>query len=233
MVEFFEEMRWANAGWYTAHPFDELSDDDLARLARQAGMTLDELRQCAAGPHVETTCPLCGQPSTHLVSCKGCGGDAWGFDLEAAHGDDAQAQLQEQLRQALVHAPGLDAAGEQIRHAVQHAYNLGGCMVCSTCWFHTLPTQAYLSCPLHLFGEHVFGIEGALPDGLTLALLNAGHHDKDQVKQLIGEWLRSLWAHWTETWNTLPAGPEHDAIAHWRAAILHAALYAKPGEATR
>ncbi|MBN1889172.1 MAG: hypothetical protein JW850_14360, partial [Thermoflexales bacterium] len=94
----------------------------------------------------------------------------------------------------------------------------------------TLPTQAYLSCPLYLLGERALGIEGALPSELLLAILNAGHHDRSRVKQIIGGWIYSLWAHWTTTWNTLPSGPERDAVAAWRAAILHAALTARPDE---
>ncbi|MBN1886460.1 MAG: hypothetical protein JW850_00655, partial [Thermoflexales bacterium] len=95
MLNFFETMYRANVDWYIANPISRLSGDELARLAHQLGTTPDELRQTAASSHIETTCPLCGQPSTHLVSCKGCGGNAWGYELEVVHGDDAQAQLQE------------------------------------------------------------------------------------------------------------------------------------------
>lgn len=78
VFEWFEYMRRANADWYTANPLEQLSEEDLARLADEAGMTVEELREHITKPHVEMTCPLCDQPSIHLVNCTGCGKEARG-----------------------------------------------------------------------------------------------------------------------------------------------------------
>ncbi len=44
-MDLFATMRWNNAGWYTANPLETMTDEQLARLAGQVGMTLGD---CAA-----------------------------------------------------------------------------------------------------------------------------------------------------------------------------------------
>ena len=93
-MSFFDSMRRANIDFYTASPLEFLSQQQLAELADQQGMTVAELQEHLATPHVEMTCPLCGRASTHLVGCKGCGGDAFGFEMEEAYGAAAKPRLQ-------------------------------------------------------------------------------------------------------------------------------------------
>lgn len=80
-MNFFESLRRANIDFYTAHPLEQFSDAELEQLAQQQGLTVAELKTQMTTPQVEMTCPLCGKASTHLTMCKGCGGDAWGFEL--------------------------------------------------------------------------------------------------------------------------------------------------------
>lgn len=219
-MNFFESMRRANTDFYTANPLEFLSDDQLQELAEQNGMTVAELKQSMSTPHQEMTCPLCGRPSTHVVMCKGCGGDSWGFELELAHGEDAIQRLRDGLAVTLQSRPqpaAVEWQPDQVQHAAQHAYQGGGCMVCADCWHHTLPADAYAICPLYLHSERILKSDLRVPfQSLFLAVLN-GEQPRD--------WVQRVFIHWTQSWNT--AGETPDAaqtIAAWRATLLHGAL---------
>jgi hypothetical protein len=186
VLPFFEEIRWANADWYTANPLEQMSEDKLAELAKDANMTVEELRQHLATPHVEATCPLCGQPQTHLVGCKGCGRESWGWEFEEVYGQDARLQLRERLQAVLNDAEklaeklppneqrpafsGQAFSGEQVQYAARKAYGYGSCMICAECWRHTLPGEAYLTCPLKLLSERVLEPH-RLPQSLLMAII--------------------------------------------------------------
>jgi hypothetical protein len=196
-----------------------LSDEQIAQLAANTGMTPDEFRQYVTTPHAEMTCPLCGQPSTHLVNCKGCGGDAWGWEFEAAYGEGSQDQLRQWLQSALAEL----GAGERAQIAAQHAYQFGGCSVCAVCWHHTLPADAFETCPLKLFADRLV-TPHQFPTGLMAALLDVPHQDKPRALQVIEQWIHDVYAHWTDHWNTVMESESHQAIADWRHGIIHAAL---------
>jgi hypothetical protein len=125
IIQFFEYIRWANAEFYTAHPLEQLSEAELAHLAQQHGLTVEDLRAQLTTPSEQLTCPLCGQPSTHLVNCHGCGGDAFGGEWVLAHGEDLHQRLRAGLKTALDQPPDFSPA--QIEAAIGHAYQWGGC----------------------------------------------------------------------------------------------------------
>jgi len=221
-VDIFTQMRWDNADWYTASPLAALSDDQLSEMARSAGMTVEELRQYLSTPHVEMTCPLCGQPQTHLTSCKGCGGDAWGWEWQEAHGEDAADRVRLHLHMSLSEIEG--AAGERLQHAIKHAYCWGGCMVCAECWRNVVvQPDANLTCPIALVAEHVLEAR-VIPSGMFLAAITATDRER-----AAGEWLEAVGTRWTETWNTVPEGAEREAVTAWRRALLKAAFNVLPG----
>jgi hypothetical protein len=226
MHAIFEEMRRANADWYTAGPLETLTDKQLAGLAEEAEMTVEELRRHLATAHIEMSCPLCGQPQTHLVGCKGCGGGAWDGEFETAHGEDAADQLRQHVRVFLIQAAGVSR--DQVHHAVKHAYAWGGCQVCPNCWHNTLPYDAYLTCPLNLVSERRLH-PLHLPQGL---LIQVAHHleARQEREEAIRHWLEATWRRWTEVWNTVPEGPERNAVAEWRSTLLHAAFMDDPPE---
>ncbi len=237
VLPFFEEMRWANADWYTASPLEQMSEEKLAELAGEADMTVEKSRQHLATPHVEAACPLCGQPQTHLIGCKGCGSGAWGWEFEEVYGKDARPQLRERLQVVLNGAeklaeklpPGeqLPAfsgeafSSEQIQYAARHAYSFGSCMVCAECWRHTLPGEAYQTCPLKLLSEPV--LEPSRPPHSLLMAIMFSRPEEDR-RQVVAEWIDATWTRWTETWNTVAEPEARKTIANWRAVILYAAL---------
>ena len=218
-MNIFEDMRRANTDFYVAHPLTFLEKEQLAALAEAHGMTVDELKAHLMQPRIESTCPLCGRPSTHLVQCKGCGGGSWGFEMEEAYGHD----VIERLRQGLTVT--LQTAGQtvavtweerQIQHAVQHAYQMSGCMVCPACWEHTLAYDAYQHCPLFLLTERITA-HSSIPFQSMLAALISGEQP--------AVWVKRIFRHWCEIWNTAYATEaEKTAIATWRATLLHGAL---------
>jgi hypothetical protein len=215
-MDMFEYIRLTNADWYTANPIDQMSDEELAPYAQQAGLTVQELRQLAKQPQVTMTCPLCGRPSTHLVRCKGCGGGAWGGEFEMAHGEQARARIRQALKKALEEdGERGNFTAEQIEHAVRQAYQWGGCMVCPECWRHTLPRDAYLTCPLKLLADET--LEPAqLPTGLMFVLISSPENEAEAVKS----WFLGAWNHWLDFWNTVADPAERQAIAGWRSLIL-------------
>ena len=239
-MRIFDEMRRQLADFYTANPADTLSPEQLAEMARQAGVTVEAVIRDLRTPKVTLTCPLCGQPQTHLVTCKGCGGNAWGDEFQEVHGREAVNRLRRPLRLFLVRAEG--AAQNQVHHALRRTYVSGGCLVCPACWRDTsLEWEAYLTCPLRLVYEKVLiGSYHSL-----VLLLGSEGQDHDETIRL---WLDALWARWAagahqrgpglsepalvgpdgRTWVTIPEANE--AVIEWRAALLHAALMDKPPE---
>lgn len=172
---------------------------------------------------------MCGQPQTHLTGCKGCGSDAWSWEFEEVHGEDAADRLRERLRECLSQAEGI--AGDRVPHAVKHAYGMGGCLVCADCWRNVIAQpDAHLSCPLVLISERLLSPH-RLPSGLLMAVL--GEEMREDKQQAIREWLEMIWVRWTETWNTVPEGPERQAVATWRAALLNGAFALDKGESER
>lgn len=226
-MQLFEYNRWAKSDWYTANPLEQLSPEQLADLAAQQNMTVDELKRLMTTPHATMTCPLCGQASTHLVQCKGCGGGSWSYDLEMAHGEDAIERLRQGLSVTLSTTPtgGEPLAKEAVQHAVSHAYQHSGCMVCTACWQHTLRSDIYTTCPLYLHSARILNTDRSIPfQALLLAVLDG---------EKAHDWVRRVFAYWTQHWNTRGETPEEKkAIAYWRAALLHGAL-GKPEEFLR
>jgi hypothetical protein len=227
-MNLFESMRRANIDFYTANPLAFLSDEQLQELAQYNGMTVEELKQHLSTSHPEMTCPLCGRPSTHLVMCKGCGSDSWGYELELAHSADAIQRLRDGLAvtlQTQPKPPGIELNPEQVQYAVSHAYQSGGCMLCADCWHHTLPADAYAICPLYLHAERFLETTRQVPFlSLFLAVLHG-----EQPR----EWMRRIFIHWTQSWNTAGETPAAtQAIAIWRSLLLHSAL-GRPAEFTR
>lgn len=219
-MSLFESIRRANIDFYTASPLEFLSQQQLEDLAQREGTTVEELREYLSQPHPEMTCPLCGRASTHLVGCKGCGGDAFGFDMEQVYGADATTNLRDALAVTL-HAKGesqeVEWQEDQIHYAVEHAYQLGGCMICATCFHHTLPYDAFQTCPIYLHHERTLETTRSIPfQALLRALLNG-----EQARA----WVARVFQHWCEIWNTgYSSAEEKQAIAAWRATILHGAL---------
>ncbi len=222
-LPLFEEMRRASADWYTVNPLETLTEEQLTNLADQVGMTVEELRQRMTTPHVEATCPLCGRPQTHLVGCKGCGGNAWGWEWVEAHGEGFADQLRRRLREFLVKADGITQA--QVHHAIKHAYVMGGCMVCTGCWHNTLPHDADLTCPLNLVSERMLS-PFRLPQGAVMAMIV--QETPEGWYQAVERWANEVWDRWVKVWNTVPEGPEREAVATWRAGLLCAALAKSP-----
>jgi hypothetical protein len=228
MVTIFEDMRRADADWYTAGPLETLSEAQLAALATESGMSVEELRRHLATPHIEMSCPLCGRPSTHLIGCKGCGGDAWAGEFDMLYGEDARKRLRRHVRKFLDGADGVTS--EQVEHAVRHAYDWGGCSICATCWQHTLPSDACQICPLKLAADRQLASAAFQKLPHALILIFAGSGSPQERRQAVGRWLDRAWQHWTEHWNTLPEGQERVQVKAWRAALLHAAFRDDPIE---
>jgi hypothetical protein len=224
-LPIFEEMRRANADFYTANPLENLNDEQLVALAEQAGMTIEELRLHLTTPHIEMSCPLCGRPQTHLVGCKGCGGDAWGWEWEECYGEDAANRVRQRLREFLVRAEGVTQ--NQVHQAVKHAYTWGGCQVCVECWHNTLPGEHFLTCPLNLAAERALYPDRPLPNALIFAVCYIEDEEERVTAGL--EWIEAVRARWVEHWNTAPK-EEWAAVAEWRTALLWAAFIDEPAE---
>lgn len=213
---FLEEERWKNADFLTAPPYAHLSDEDLARLAAQEGVTVAELLKRLATPTIANTCPLCGRPQTHTNMCKGCGGGAWGWEFEEAYGEEAIEQMRTRLREVLSQIEWVSQ--EQAEQSARHAYTYGGCQICAECWRNTLPYDAYETCPLRVLGQATVA-PGWIPEPLLMAALEA---PRGRGKTIARQWVEATRLYWTEAWNTV-AGPEREAVARWRASILKGA----------
>jgi hypothetical protein len=232
IFDLFEDMRRANADWYTANLADSLGDEELAELASHCGMTVEEMRAYLRTPRVEATCPLCGEPQTHLIRCTGCGGDAWGWEWEMVEGEDFANQLRGRLHKALTDFAGAEVeaefTGAAIAAAVRAAYVMGGCTVCAECWNHTLPYEAFETCPLKLFGDKALCSRPEIGWPLKWFVLAGCWEDDRQApeewRRMLHEWLDSVRVHWLEHWNTLSDEATRQRVAAWRLAILEAAF---------
>jgi hypothetical protein len=222
-IQFFEYIRWTNADFYTAHPLAQLSEAELAHLAEQNGLTVTELRTQMTTPSEKLTCPLCGQPATHLVNCGGCGGDAFGAEwLDASrHGEDLHQRLRTGLKTALSQPPetGPSFSPAQIEAAPGHAYQWGGCHICASCWHHTLPADAYQTCPHNLQADRTFAPDQP-PAEIMVAVFTA--KTPEARAAAVKTWLEAAWQRWTIVWNTTADAPVREAIAAWRHPLLAA-----------
>ena len=229
MFEMFEDMRRANEDFYTVNPLTNLDEETLARLAAESGMTVEELRKQMNTPHIEMTCPLCGQPSTHLVNCKGCGGDAFGGEFVLAYGEDVHARMKATFKAALTNEAhraemqeqfGMlpEISLEQVDYATNHAYAWGGCMICANCWHHTLPVQAYQTCPINLLGNQAID---ETPTWAVVDIMMQFNRDEEEERNAaVMEFIRASWARWTVIWNTVADQEERLAVAFWRHLLL-------------
>ena len=231
VFHLFEDARRANAAWYTQNPLEAMTDEELAATITRLGLdkTVAELRAEATTPHLEMTCALCGRPQAHLVSCPGCGRDAWGWEWEMVKGgmpmdavnpsDHAANRLRTLTRSALL---TLGFSEAQVEHGLKHAWQWGGCMICAECWQHTLPVEAYQICPLNLISEGRYNPR-AVPAFLwpLFAQIRAQKDHPAAQERLILEELSRIAAHWLENWNTAPE-PERAQVALWRTGLLMA-----------
>jgi len=230
IFHLFEQARRANAEWYTQNPLDAMSDEELAATITRLGLdkTVAELRAEATTPHLEMTCALCGRPQTHLISCPGCGRDAWGWEWEKVNGGAISAETpttQAANRLRAYTRPALLTLGipeTQVEHGLKHAWQWGGCMICAECWQHTLPAEAYQICLLNLISEGTYNPR-AVPAFLW-PLFDQMVCQKDNPaaqERLIRDELARIAAHWLENWNTAPE-PDRAQVALWRTGLLMA-----------
>ena len=225
MFTLFEEIYRANADQYTAHPLAGMSNEELAALIQQHNLSLSvaQFRQQITTPSVALTCALCGLPQSHLVNCKGCGGDAWGWDLEMAHGPEATNLVRQRMQSALAGGP---FSQDQIGTGAAKAYQLGGCMVCPACWQHTVSVNAYLTCPLNLLCERTLEPR-QLPTFLLIRMPGTTGSQDERLQELMAE-VHHVFAHWTQNWNTAP-DEARPLVAEWRGRLLKAAFDASQG----
>ncbi len=153
-------------------------EQNIRHLAAQMGLDPDQAWIEAQIPKVEMSCPVCGQPATMSILCRGCGGGAFS--------DCGDAELAA-ARQHLLNLPVETPQARQ--YAAAHAFNPSGCMVCPNCIEQTLASSAV--CPL------LWIISPR--SGLThLALIQLQDHDPDDEYQLLYEM-------WTEILADGPA----------------------------
>lgn len=233
IFDLFEMARRQNADWYTANPIDNLKPEEQQALADQMEMTVEDFLKQAHTPNIKMTCPLCGQPAPHLISCRGCGDDAFGGEWVEAYGENIHDRLRSRLEQALTNQNEFDQmqhrgkehgkvipllTEEQIKNGISNAYSWGGCMICAECWHHTLPTDAYETCPLKLLADRETS-HGSFPITFLLAMELSGATD-EQAKTALSNWIYSVWAHWCEHWNTVADESTRIDVGAWRNLIL-------------
>lgn len=173
----------------------------LTRVAAERGVPVAQLRRELETPRRELTCPLCGQPSTHLLSCRGCGPDAWADEFQLLHGETANEELREALGEALRRA---ECDPEAVAHALPRAYQPGGCLLCPACWSRTWPRFVARSCPLLLLAERTLDGPGFFPDDYFLAALHGVSKEA---------WQAGIRTRWTDG--------ERDDVRGWREAICN------------
>ena len=189
----------ANAQSTLLHLLAAADEEYLACYAKEEGLCVESLRRELATPRQELTCPLCGQPSTHLLSCRGCGLEAWGDEFQLLHGETANGELREVLGKELRRG-GCDE--EAVSYALPRAYTPGGCLLCPACWSQTWPRYIARSCPLFLLAERSLDGPGYVPDDYYLAALQGASRE---------EWAKQVKQRWTE--------PEKKDVREWRLAI--------------
>lgn len=208
--DHFETVRRQQIDALTAHPFDVLRGDELSRLAAGMGVNVADLMAQKNEKSAILTCPLCGQPSTHLVLCRGCPASAWGFDFEESFVPNARDLLKNRLADIINATTGNKEAAQYV---AEHAYNFNGCSVCQTCFYHTLPTDVYKTCPLFLLRE--FTLTGASASLIIFSIEN-----DDDIKKAGLRWIANLVRYWCKAWNTATDPLEYAAVHRWRAAII-------------
>lgn len=213
--DHFETVRRRDIDKLTAHPFDTLTGDELTSLADRMGLDLATLQAQKHEKSTLLTCPLCGQPSTHLVLCHGCGELTWGFEFEEAFGLEARALLKEKLFNVTKDVAGPEAA----KTASKYTYNFNGCTVCPTCFHHTLPSKSYSICPLFLLCEFI--IAGCCA---SLIIATVDEQTDEGIRQAALKWAAQVHRHWCSAWNTAIDPDEVLAIAEWRGAIIQGAI---------
>lgn len=189
----------ANAETALLHLLAAADEEFLAYYAKEKGLCVENLRRELSTPRRELTCPLCGQASTHLLSCRGCEPEAWSDEFQLLHGETANGELRQALGAAL-RKGGCDE--EAVGHALARAYTPGGCLLCPTCWSRTWPRYIARSCPLLLLAEGSLDGPGHFPDDYYLAALQGASRE---------EWAKQVKQRWTET--------EQKDVREWRLAI--------------
>jgi hypothetical protein len=189
----------ANAQSTLLHLLAAADEEYIIYYAKEKGLCVESLRRELSTPRQELTCPLCGQASTHLLSCRGCGSDAWGDEFQLLHGETANGELRDTLGAALV---GCGCDEETVEHALPRAYTAGGCLLCPACWSQTWPRYIARTCPLLLLAERHLDGPGHFPDDYYLAALQGVSRE---------EWAKQVKQRWTE--------PEKKDVREWRLAI--------------
>ena len=189
----------ANAETVLLHLLAAADEEYLACYAKEERLCVESLRRELSTPRQELTCPLCGQASTHLLSCRGCGSDAWGDEFQLLHGETANGELREALGKELRRG---NCDEEAVGYALPRAYTAGGCLLCPACWSQTWPRYIARTCPLLLLAERHLDGPGHFPDDYYLAALQGVSRE---------EWAKQVKQRWTE--------PEKKDVREWRLAI--------------
>jgi len=217
------EARLAHRDFYTGLPVEAIREyiESLDLSEEEKAQALASIGQ----PSVKMTCPVCGQPSTHLVLCKGCGGGSFDHLLEGWDWDnEPNPPLLEEAQAAFREA--MSQFGEAAEHAARRVYYSGGCMICEHCWDGTLVN--WHECPVRLFEDAegwVFLTMMAIGDQVRAEGLNLGDEGQGtaRVIELFEAEVSRLIARWCEGWNW-GQGKQKEAIARWRRTLFNAAM---------
>lgn len=173
-------------------------------------------------------CPLCGQETAQLYTCRGCE-DSWQDEsLAATYGPEAKEKLRAAYREALTGqgaADALDELGktqiplELVQRSEDKAWESKGCRICRVCRRQTIPVRMYEICPLYLLGRT--SLEGHLVGETLAALLK----DKDEAaqNQIMQDYLNFTFKRWCETLNEGQTEDQLNQIAAWRHLLLRKA----------
>lgn len=203
------------------NPFTALNHTILAAVAQQVGMTVGDLQSYLTESHTIMTCPLCGKAHNKLVICQGCGQQAWCAEETTVTTNEPVLQ---QLRKGLAvtlkkaaHPPEASWSAEQIRQAVRHAYQPGGCRICQECWETAVSAADHHRCPLYLHADHMAMMHDIDAEPLQPALDRPEPQTPAWVAQIAHQWLEVSSAA-TQTLSELKS------TVGWRRAILQSAL---------
>jgi len=220
---FFTEMRLRHRGFYTDLPIEA-----IRQYIESLDLSPEEKVQALASigqPSVKMTCPVCGQPSTHLVLCKGCGGGSFEhlLDWDEETGEPDYSLLEE-VQAAFREA--MSRFGEAAEHAAKRVYHHGGCMVCEHCWDGALINWS--ECPVRLFEDaQEWFLWASVRLGALLREEGVDPRSEEGLRQLAllldGE-VAHLRFRWCEGWNWGETEEQREAIAGWREALLTAAV---------
>jgi hypothetical protein len=155
----------------------------IRELAERMGLDPDRAWAEAQAPKIELTCPVCGQPATMSIQCRGCGGDAF-----AEYGNAELAAARRHILDLPVGTP------EARKYAAEHAFGPGGCMVCADCIEQTLSNDAI--CPLLWIISPRTGLN-------HLGLAQAQNDDpEDEYRRIFDLWANVLAAGDAAEWRT-------------------------------